>query len=66
VILATSDMIQLQNFIDLKYIFIMIGSLTLVIAGVLIFGIKDVHSRKLNKMATIDSQNEGIPEIESV
>jgi hypothetical protein len=46
VILATTGMIQLHNHVDLKYIFILIGSVVLLSASVLLFGIKDTHLAK--------------------
>lgn len=43
VILSTTVMIQLSNKMDLRYIFIMIGSIVSGIAVLLFFGIKDIH-----------------------
>jgi hypothetical protein len=46
VIIATTCMIQLKKVLDLSYIFIIIGSFTLLVAIFIFFGIKEPNQRE--------------------
>lgn len=46
IILSTTGLIELQKFIDLKTIFIIIGIITLVLNFFIYIGSKDVNKKK--------------------